>query len=108
MARLPPDNPDDWSEDEWLEWLAEVDSEAPPDTVNPRRRQRSAAASVLGAAMLGLHQAMYGEQQTDIVMVVESDGDPPDPQTVEVHLDPDDPDASTVMVRDENHREKET
>jgi hypothetical protein len=108
MARLPPDNPDDWSEDEWLEWLAEVDEEAPPDPSNPRRRSRSTASSMLGAAMLGLHQVLYGEQQTDIVMVVESDGDPPDPQEVEVYLDPDDPDASIVMVRDEDHREKET
>lgn len=100
MVRVPPDDPDAWTEDEWLEWLAEVDAETPVDPGGPyRRRSRSAVGTMLGAAMVGLHQAIYGAQQTDIVMVVESDGDPPDPQTVDVHLDPDDPDASTVTVR---------
>ena len=100
MAQLPPDDPDDWSEEEWLAWLAEVDAEAPPEpSGHPRRRHRSATVTVIGSAMLGLHRAMYGEQEEDIVMVVEADGDPPDGSELEIRLDPDDPDASTVTVR---------
>ncbi|MHB8466302.1 MAG: hypothetical protein ACYDH6_23580 [Acidimicrobiales bacterium] len=100
MLRPPPEDPDAWTEEEWLEWLAEVDASSPPDAPGyPRRRPRSVGATMLGAAMVGLHTAIYGEQQADIVMVVEADGDPHDPEHLEVHLDPDDPDASTVTVR---------
>jgi hypothetical protein len=100
MPRTPPDDPSEWDDDEWLEWLAEVDAEAPDEPDGPpRRRGRSLTVTMLGSAMLGLHRAIYGDYETDIVMVVDAGGDPPDPEPLEVHLDPEDPDASTVTVR---------
>jgi hypothetical protein len=100
VARVPPDDPEEWGDQEWIDWLQEVDAEAPPlPHTPPSRLRRSATVTVVGSAMIGLHRAIYGEQDADIVMVIEASGDPPDPEKLEVHLDPDDPDASTVTVR---------
>ena len=99
VPRIPPEDPNTWTDDEWFEWLAEVDDEAPPDATGHPRKPRSAVGTVLGAAMVGLANVIYGEKQTDIVMVVEADGDPPDDEVLDVYLDPEDPDASTVTVR---------
>lgn len=99
MAQPPPEDPETWTDDEWFAWLAEVDAEAPPDAVGHPRRPKSTGAIMLGAAMVGLDRAIFGERETDIVMIVEADGEPLDPELLEVHLDPEDPDASTVTVR---------
>jgi len=100
MPAVPPGDPDAWSEDEWLAWLADVDAEAAPEpTGHPVRRRESLGVSLMGAAMLGMHRAIYGERDDEIVMVVDADGEPPEPEALEVHLDPEDPDASTVTVR---------
>ena len=100
MATPPPDDPESWTDQDWLEWLDEVDAEAPPlPTGHPRRRGNSMPSQLLGAAMLGLHRAIYGpDADPEIVMVIESDGDP-EPDELEIRLDPEDPDASTVTVR---------
>jgi hypothetical protein len=97
---MPPDDPDEWDDQEWIDWLQEVEAEAPPlPDGHPLRPRRSAPVAILGAAMVGLHKAIYGDQEPEIVMVIESSGDPPDPERLEVYLDPDDPDASMVTVR---------
>jgi len=95
-----PDDPETWTDDQWLAWLEEVDAEASPEPEGPPiKRGRSATATVIGAAMLGMHRAIYGDTETDIVMVVDAGGDPPEPEALEVHLDPEDPEGSTVTVR---------
>jgi len=95
-----PDDPETWTDDQWLAWLEEVDAEAAPEPGDhPVKRSRSATATLMGAAMLGMHRAIYGDTETDIVMVVDAGGDPPEPEALEVHLDPEDPEASTVTVR---------
>jgi len=101
VAATPPDDPDAWTEEEWLAWLADVDAEAPPAPGgHPVRRARSVGVTLMGAAMLGMQRAIYGDSDDpDIVMVVDADGDPPGPEELEVRLDPEDPDASTVTVR---------
>ncbi|GAC1596536.1 MAG: hypothetical protein NVS3B21_20420 [Acidimicrobiales bacterium] len=100
MAAAPPDNPDDWTEEQWLEWLSVVDEEAGAEPEgHPLRHGRSAGTQLMGAAMLGMHRAIYGESDPQIMMVVDADGDPPDPEELDVHLDPEDPDASRVTVR---------
>jgi len=100
MAALPPDDADRWSDEEWLAWLEEVDAETPPEPEGrPVRPRRSVPTQMLGAAMLGLHRVIYGDSEPDVQIVVDADGEPPDPEQLEVHLDPEDPDASTVTVR---------
>ncbi len=103
MVQVPgdlPDDPESWSDDQWLAWLEEVDEEAPPEPEgHPARPRRSLPSSLLGAAMLGMHRAIYGDEEPEIVMVVHADGEPPDEEELEVYVDPDDPDASTVTVR---------
>ena len=96
----PPDDADRWSDDEWLAWLEQVDAQTPPEPEGrPVRPRRSLPTQMLGAAMLGLHRVIYGDAEPDVQIVVDADGEPPDPEQLEVHLDPDDPDASTVTVR---------
>ena len=72
----------------------------PPATADriPSRYRRSAGASVLAAGMLGLRDVI--EPPKDDKPVVEQfadegDGDRP----IEVYLDPDDPAASIVVIR---------
>ncbi len=59
---------------------AEVDADrdeadGTPTPGGPRRTSRRGA--ILGAAMLGFHQAMYGKQETETVIDIEVSGDPP-------------------------------
>lgn len=96
----PPDDPDEWSDEEWLAWLEQVDADAPPEPDgHPGRPRRSTPSALLGAAMLGLHRAIYGENDAGVEIVIEADSDPEEPERLEVRLDPEDPDASTVTVR---------
>ncbi|HEY5875536.1 MAG TPA: hypothetical protein VIT64_09555 [Ilumatobacteraceae bacterium] len=48
---------------------------ATPPPAGPRRTSRR--GGILGAAMLGFHQAMYGKQETETVIDIEVSGDPP-------------------------------
>jgi len=101
VAAAPPDDPDAWSEEEWLTWLAEVDAEAAPEPEGrPGRPDRSLGVTLMGAAMLGMQRAIFGDSaDPQIVLVVDADGDPPDPERLEIRLDHADPDASSVTVR---------
>lgn len=99
VAGPVPEDADSWSDDEWLTWLADVDAESPPEPEgHPLRPGRSLPSAMLGAAMLGLHRVIYGDTDTQVQIVVDAGGDP-EPERLEVHLDPDDPDASQVTVR---------
>ena len=53
--------------------LEQTDASPPP--VGPRRTSRR--GTILGAAMLGFHQALYGKQETETVIEIEVSGDPP-------------------------------
>ena len=106
VPTTPPDDPDAWSDQEWLAWLEEVEAEADPQPGgHPARTGRSTGIQLFGAAMLGMHRAIYGGEDPQIVMVVDADGDPPDPEELEVELDHEDPDASRVTVRPWLHAE---
>ena len=50
--------------------------------------------SVLGAAMLGLHDAIYGRTDNEVAIVQEAGDDPPDDDLHDIHLDPDHPERS--------------
>jgi len=100
VVHEPPDDPETWTDEEWLAWLEEVDEDAPPEPDgHPARPRRSTPSALLGAAMLGLHRAIYGGEEGEVEVVIEAGGDPEEPERLEVRLDPDDPDASTVTFR---------
>jgi len=54
---------------------------------------------MLGAAMLGAHQAIYGHQDDEPVIVAEAPGGPPDDDLPEVVLDPEHPERSRAIFR---------
>jgi hypothetical protein len=67
-----------------------------PEWVAP---ERPLGVRLTGAAMRGLHRAIYGTQEEAVVVVADASGDPPSPDGLDLHLDPDHPEASTVTVR---------
>lgn len=95
----PPEDAGDWSEDQWRAWLAE----APPDPETGRahpltRATSSPSGTMLGAAMLGLEQAMYGERpKVEVVAEADADGLGLD----DLDLDTSDPAASRLTLRPE-------
>lgn len=95
----PPRDAEDWTDEQWLAWLAEADEADPsPDAAPMARLQRSAGGRLIGNAMLGVAEALYGARRPEIVVEAEVPGDPHD-DDLSVHLDPDDPERSTVVVR---------
>ena len=93
----PPDDADDWTEEQWLEWLAALPADPETGRAHPlTRATHSPSGSVLGAAMLGLTQAIYGERPKAEV-VVEADANGADEGDVELL---DDPSASHVRITD--------
>jgi hypothetical protein len=90
----PPLDPDDWTDEQWCDWLQAIEDDPADDA--PPRRSRHTGGSVMGAAMMGLQQAMYGKvPRPEIVAEAEADGQ----DDGLVLLDPDDPGASTVTIR---------
>ena len=96
MQQLPPDDPDDWSEDEWITYLHDTELDNPADTRVFAPRLDSPAGQVMGAAMTGLFNAIYGEQaKPDVVIEAEANGKD---DGMKIDLDPDDPSSSTVVI----------
>jgi hypothetical protein len=99
----PPEDAQEWSDDEWLAWLAATDSApgagAAGDMGGGRpRRPRSPGGQLLAAAMTGLAEAIYGPREEPAI-VVDASGDPPGDGPVELGLDEDHPERSVVVIR---------
>ncbi len=94
----PPEDPDDWTEEQWLAWLAQAPLDPETGRAHPMSRARQAGGGVLAAAMFGLERAIYGERpNVEIVAVADADGlDLPDGE-----LDLDDPAASWLVLPEE-------
>lgn len=94
----PPEDAEDWTDEQWIEWLERTDSaEGGQPTPYDGPPRRSTGKQLLAAAMLGLHQAIYGPKKDEIAIVVDAGGDPPDPDEMELHLE-DEPAASKVII----------
>ena len=97
----PPDDPEDWTDEQWIDWLKatdDIDSD-PVATSVARRISKSSGGQMIGQAMLGLAQAIYGHNDDDIVLVVESDGEPADDAPFTVRLDHEHPERSSIVFR---------
>jgi len=53
---------------------------------------------MLGAAMTGLDEAMFGPKEERPGVIVDASGDPPGDQPFELLLDPEHPELSMVIV----------
>ena len=64
-------------------------------------RRTSASGAILGAALLGLGEALEGRRPRERPPIVVDDaGEPLDPEAlVELHFDPDSPAATTALLR---------
>jgi hypothetical protein len=97
----PPEDAESWTDEQWISWLEATDDpdvDPSSDSGRPRHWSRTRSASMLGAAMLGMHELIYGPRD-EIAIVVDAGGEPPGDDLPEVHLDPAHPERSEVIVR---------
>jgi hypothetical protein len=96
LLEEPPQDPDDWTEDQWRAWLANAPEDPDTGRAHPLTRAASSGTGVaLGAAMLGLQEAIYGERpKVEIVAVADANG----ADDGNVELDLDDPANSTFTL----------
>jgi len=95
----PPEDPESWTDEQWISWLEATDDPAAPAQAQQSRYPRRRPGRALGAAMVGLRNAIYGRPDDQVVIVADAGGDPPGDDTHEVHLDFEHPERSTVVVR---------
>ena len=100
-----PSDPEDWSDEQWIEWLQVTDEELGyhgDDDQAPaslgHRLTRSAPGSALGVAMIALRNAIYGQIDDHPVIIEEAPGGPDD-ERVSLHLDPEHPERSVAIIR---------
>lgn len=96
LTEEPPEDPGDWTEEQWLEWLANAPVDPETGRAHPLTRATSSPSGVaLGAAMTGLDQAMFGEREkAEIVAEVPGDG----LDDGALRLDLDDPSNSSIRI----------
>jgi hypothetical protein len=71
-----------------------------PGLETPTRRfARTAAGTVVSAAMLGLRDALEGRTDDEPAIVEDWAGEPHDPDEILMRLDPDNPADSIVLIR---------
>jgi len=101
----PPADPEGWTDEQWIAWLKATDAlydetvgddadYAPISVMG--KLTRSSGGQVLGQAMLGMAEAIYGARDDEIVYVAEGNSEPEPDEPFTVHLDPDHPERSTV------------
>ena len=96
----PPDDAENWSDDDWIAWLESTDSDAgakQPETSAPRK-PRSVGTQMLASVMLGFHEMIYGKQDDQQVQVAPSPDPLPEDDGIEITLDPEDPSNSEVRI----------
>jgi hypothetical protein len=101
----PPPDPDEWSHEQWLEWLNASDAsflEVPDDRIATvvSHVVQSSAGQMIGQAMLGMAQAIYGKKDEELVIVASGDSEPEGDEQFVVRLDFDHPELSSVVFHD--------
>ncbi len=104
LSSAPPEDPNAWTDAQWIDWLKATDAEAGPTGEFPvgtvaSRIARSSAGQVLGQAMLGLAQAIYGPKDEELVVIVEGAGEPEEDEPFRVRLDFEHPEQSQIVFR---------
>jgi hypothetical protein len=98
----PPENADEWTDEQWIDWLKATDGGGePPEVTHPHRVSHSVGGQVVGNAMVGLANALYGSRDEKPAIVVEA-GEPDAEDSLELHLDFDHPEQSFVIRRSDS------
>ena len=107
---VPPADPEEWTDEQWIAWLNATDEDQVIDdlaevetgpTTLMGKVARSGGGQVVGQAMLGMAQAIWGTTKDEIVQIADGGGEPEPDEPFTVHLDPDHPERSTVVFRAE-------
>ncbi|HVB07211.1 MAG TPA: hypothetical protein VNF07_13285 [Acidimicrobiales bacterium] len=103
-APQPPGDADDWTSEQWIDWLMTTDVEDPPEPSPPlptvtNKVVRSGVGQALGQAMVAVDQVLYGGREKPAA-VAPAPGEPED-RLLELRLDPDHPERSSVTLRRE-------
>ncbi len=67
----PPSDPEEWSDEEWINYLNETDVEAKADVIeHPRIKkiENSTFGKVMRSAMIGLSEAIFGQQDRFVII----------------------------------------
>jgi cytosine/adenosine deaminase-related metal-dependent hydrolase len=92
----PPLDADDWTDEQWQAYLRASETDHPEVGATVFRRvKQSGAGAVIGAGMLGLEQALYGERPKEEVVAEAESDDPGRDRSV---FDPDDPGSAVISL----------
>ncbi len=95
----PPEDPESWTDAQWLQWLRATDDVATNEYEPPTLSERAANSTigvVLGQAMIGMARAIYGRHEEDLVIVADGEGPLHGDEPFTVHLDFEHPERSSV------------
>lgn len=106
----PPVDPEEWTDEQWIAWLRATDADAEADAqarageddapvTHVGRIAHSSGGQVLGQAMLGMANVLFGRKDDEVVIVAEGDSEPDGDEPFTVHLDRDHPERSSVVFK---------
>ena len=97
----PPADPNEWSDEQWIEWLVATDGEAEIDQTPSVLKKVAGTKSgqVLGQTMLAMSNAIYGTKDAQVQIVVENTAKTLDQEPFVVNLDFENPDSSSVSFK---------
>jgi len=97
----PPADPNEWSDEQWIEWLVATDGEAEIDQTPSVLKKVAGTKSgqVLGQAMLGMSNAIYGTKDAQVQIVVENTAKTLEEEPFVVNLDFENPDSTSVSFK---------
>lgn len=98
----PPEDANDWSDEQWIAWLKSTDPDRPTDhdgtaTTVASRVVHSRGGQLLGQSMMGLARALYGQPDDKPAIVSDANSDPEDDQPFTLHLDHEHPERSIAI-----------
>ena len=104
LGKGPPADPEEWSDEQWILWLEATDGDATAKggavgVTAASRIVHSSGGQLLGQAMLGMANAIYGRSDDEVVVVAEDDSEPDRDEPFTVHLNLDHPEQSSVVFR---------
>jgi hypothetical protein len=107
LAGVPPADPDEWTDEQWIDWLKATDPAASSEPASAPvtvagRVVHSAGGRALGQTMLGVAWAIYGRHDEKPAIVIEANSEPEKEQPFSLFLDPDHPERSFAVRRPNN------